>query len=95
MGPIRAFDVGYFVAELGVYAAVVWWAFTRDVPSPARWAIAVTGVVVLAASWGAFASPKAPYSLPGWWDTLFRCVWFGLGAAAAVTVFVQALSRTG
>jgi hypothetical protein len=80
---IRIFDVLYFLAEMAVYAAVVWWAVTQDSSLIVRVCLAVGGVAIFAAAWALFAAPRAPIRLPRALDAVFRIVWFGLGAGAA------------
>lgn len=92
MNDIRWSDIGYFVAELGVYAAVVGWGLTRDVPTAVRWTLAVGGFTVFAVSWGLLAAPRATFALVGVFDTAFRCVWFGLGAVAAILVVASVVA---
>lgn len=88
MAALRWADVLYFAAEMVVYVAVAWWGFTRAVPDPARWCLGLGAIALLAVAWGLLASPKAGIPLHGAVDVLFRVLWFGLGAAAAVAVLV-------
>jgi hypothetical protein len=81
---VRLFDVFYFLAEMAVYAAVVWWAVTQDSAVVVRVLLAVGGVAVFATAWAIFAAPRAPVRLPGALDAAFRIVWFGLGASAGL-----------
>lgn len=85
-GSITFRDVAYFLAEVAVYVAVVWWGFSRAVPSVARWGLGVGLLAVFAVSWGVCAAPGASLPLHGWLGTAFRVVWFGLGLAAAVSL---------
>ena len=77
-------EVLYFLAEVAVYVAVAWWAFTRELAPALRWLLAIGLVAAFAIPWALLASPKARWPLPGWADTMFRIVWFGLGFVAAV-----------
>ncbi len=90
----RITDMLYFFAELLVYVALAWWGFTRAVPVPIRWCLGLGGVTLFAASWGVFAAPRASIALHGAAGTSFRLVWFGIGAAAAVTVVTSKWSAT-
>ncbi len=83
---LKIADVLYFIAELLVYAAVAWWGFSREVPGLVRWCLGLGGVAVFAATWGVLASPRANFALQGAAGLLFRVVWFGLGATAAIVV---------
>ncbi|MET3805929.1 hypothetical protein ABIB25_002937 [Nakamurella sp. UYEF19] len=89
MSTLNFTDVLYFVAEILVYVAVAWWGFTRDVPGPLRWCLALGLLVLFAVTWGLLASPRATFPLHGVADAAFRIAWFGLGAAAAIVVIVQ------
>ncbi|MFD0332077.1 YrdB family protein [Streptacidiphilus monticola] len=53
-------DVLAFGAELAVYAAAGWWAWTRPGRRGARLGVAVIAVALLALAWGAFAAPRRP-----------------------------------
>ena len=88
---IKFTDILYFLAEIAVYAAVVWWGFSRDVPTPARWALGLGLLAVFAASWGFLAAPHASFGLHGVADVLFRLLWFGLGLGAAIVVISEAV----
>ncbi len=88
---VKFTDILYFLAEVGVYVAIVWWAFTRDIPTIARWVLGLGLLAVFAVSWGLLAAPKASMALHGLPDVLFRLLWFGLGFAAAVVVIAEAI----
>ena len=88
---IKFTDILYFLAEVAVYVAVVWWGLTREISTPARWVLAVGLFAVFAVSWGLVAAPRASWHLPGAADLAFRLIWFGLGLAAAVTVVAEAV----
>lgn len=83
---ISVLDVAYFVAELVVYASVAWWAATRPIPLAGRVGLAVGLVLGLAVTWGVFAAPQATIGLTGAAGTVFRLMWFGVGAAALISV---------
>ena len=78
----------YFLAEMAVYVAVIWWAFTRDLQPGWRWLLAFGLVVVFATPWALLVSPMARWPLTGWADVAFRVLWFGLGLLAASAVLL-------
>jgi hypothetical protein len=88
---IRSTDILYFLAEIAVYVAVVWWGFSRDVSTPTRWILGLGLLAVFAVSWGLLAAPRASIALHGAPDVLFRAAWFGLGLAAAVALIAEAV----
>lgn len=58
MGSITFRDVAYFLAEVAVYVAVVWWGFSRAVPSVARWGLGVGLLAVFAVSLGSVCGDR-------------------------------------
>ncbi|MFC5908650.1 DUF2568 domain-containing protein [Streptacidiphilus monticola] len=80
-------DVLAFGAELAVYAAAGWWAWTRPGRRGARLGVAVIAVALLALAWGAFAAPAAARPLHGLARGLFEACWFGAGGLAALRAF--------
>ncbi len=86
---IRGTDALTFLAELGVYVAVPWWGFTRDVPVAIRGLLGVVGIVVFAATWAIFAAPKASRPLQGMANVVFRIAWFGFGGAAGLILLLS------
>lgn len=91
MATVRFSDVLYFLAELAVYTAVVWWGLSRDASTPVRWLLATGGLSTLAISWGLVAAPRAIFALHGVGDVAFRVAWFGCGLIAAVIVISAAV----
>ena len=87
---IKLTDILYFLAEIAVYVSVTWWGFSRDVPTPARWALGLGILAAFAVTWGLLAAPRATVDLPGLADVLFRLFWFGLGLAAAIALIAGA-----
>ena len=83
MSGVTAVDVLALGAELAVYAAACWWAWTR----PGRRALRLPAVVLvvagLAVPWGQFAAPTADHPLHGAARAVFEICWFGTGALAA------------
>ncbi|MEY9874577.1 heme A synthase [Streptacidiphilus sp. MAP12-33] len=77
-------DVLGFAAELAVYAAAIWWAWTLRRPRVVRLAVAVVALVLLAAVWGEWAAPTAAHPLHGAGRAAFEICWFGAGALAAL-----------
>ncbi|MFI6324405.1 DUF2568 domain-containing protein [Nonomuraea sp. NPDC050556] len=77
-------DLIWFAAEMAVYAAVVYWGWTRST-WPRRIATIVGGLAVFAGIWGAFCAPQATYPLHGTAKIALQAVWFLGGAVVAVT----------
>lgn len=92
---LKMTDVLYFIAEIVVYIAVAWWGFSRELPGLLRWCLGLGGPVVFAVTWGLLASPRAKFALHETADTLFRVVWFGLGAAAVIVVIAGWSTASG
>jgi hypothetical protein len=85
----RFFDVLYFLAEMAVYAAVVWWAVSQDSTILIRVLLAIGGVAIFATTWAVFAAPGAPIHLHGIQDVAFRIAWFALGATAGIAALLH------
>jgi hypothetical protein len=92
-----------FALELAMLAFVGWWALALDLPWWGRLLIAVGAVGALIAVWGAYASPKAPVSLPTAGVVGIKAAAFAAGAlalwglghpAAAVAFAVLAAANT-
>ncbi len=81
-------DLLWFVAEVAVYIAVAWWGVAHDVPVAARTALGIALVGAFAAGWGTFVAPRARVPLRGAASVVFRVVWFGPGAAAALSLIL-------
>jgi hypothetical protein len=80
---VAAVDVLAFGAELAVYAAAGWWAWTRPGRRALRLAVAVLVVAPLAVLWGQFAAPTADHPLHEAARAVFEICWFGASALAA------------
>jgi hypothetical protein len=80
-----------FLLELGALAAVGAWGL-RAGEGPAGVALGVGLPLALAASWGAFVSPKAPRRLPDPWRLAAELLAFGLATAALAGVGRPALA---
>lgn len=80
---IGANDLLMFLLELGVLAAVGYWAFTLAVPLWLRFAIAAIGIAVFVTVWALFgAAADATYPATGIWRAVLEIGWFGGGAGA-------------
>ncbi|MEU8622199.1 YrdB family protein [Streptomyces sp. NPDC048623] len=91
---VGALDVLAFGAELAVYAAAGWWAWTRPARRAVRLGGAVVAVAGLALLWGRFAAPAAGHPLHGAARAAFEICWFGAGALAAFRAYVARPRRT-
>ncbi|MEU2233667.1 YrdB family protein [Streptomyces vietnamensis] len=94
MSGVTAVDVAAFGAELAVYTAAGWWAWTRPGRRAVRLSVAVSAVTGLAVLWGQFAAPTAGHPLHGAARAAFEICWFGAGAVAAFRAYT-ARSRQG
>lgn len=87
MNGLTALDVGAFGAELAVYAAAAWWAWTGPARRATRLLAAVLAVTGLAVLWGRFAAPAAAHPLHGAARAAFELCWFGAGALGAYRAY--------
>ncbi|MFF3609480.1 YrdB family protein [Streptomyces sp. NPDC002463] len=87
MSGLTVLDVAAFGAELAVYAAGGWWAWTRPGRRAVRLLVAVLAVAELAVLWGLFAAPTAAHPLHGAGRVAFELCWFGAGAVAAFRAY--------
>jgi hypothetical protein len=92
--PLEAAAVGVrFMLELGALVAVGYWG-AGTYPGVVGLAVGAGAALALAAAWGAFVSPKAPWRLPDPWRLAAELVAFAL-ATVALAVGGQALLAVG
>ncbi|WP_330329900.1 YrdB family protein [Streptomyces sp. NBC_00536] len=75
-----------FLLEVVALVLLGWWGATRDLPVGGAVALAVVAPLGAAVLWGAFAAPKARWSVPLAAQLGVKAVVFGAGAAALLAL---------
>ncbi|WP_131737294.1 YrdB family protein [Actinomadura roseirufa] len=82
-GPLHAVNEGLaFLLELVALAALAWWGFTTGGNVLAHILLGLGAPILAMALWGAFAAPRAKYTVPLPFVLLVKAVVFGSGALA-------------
>jgi len=71
-----------FLLELCMLAAVGYWGFKSGSGWFLKFVLGIGGPLLIAAIWGLFAAPKAPYHLNGFVLLALEAVLFGSGVVA-------------
>lgn len=89
-GPVRTLVIiNSLVAltlEMAMFAFVVWWILTLDLPLLARIPLAMVVFGAFATLWGLLVSPKARYPLPTPGTVAFKLAAYGASALALAGV---------